>query len=73
MRGLSSASVGIFVGDEPVARMQCSNCSSVCPDAPAIVIERGPVSVARPCRNFTLRSFATLPTPDVSLSTTPCL
>ena len=33
----------------------------------------GLVSVARPCRNFTLRSLATVPTPEVSLSTTPCL
>ena len=53
--------------------MQCSNCSSVSPPAPAIVIDRGPVSVPRPCRYFTLRSLATCPTPLVSLSTTPCL
>ena len=40
---------------------------------PATVIDRGPVSVPRPCRYFTLRSRATWPTPLVSLSTTPCL
>ena len=73
MRGLSSASDGMRVGLEPVARMQCSNCSSVSPPAPAIVIDVGPVSVARPWMNFTLRILPTWPTPLVSLSTTPCL
>ena len=73
MRGLSSDSDGIFVGCEPVARIRCSNCSSVSPAAPATVIDFGPVSVARPWTNLTLRIFAMLPTPPVSLSTTPCL
>ncbi len=73
IRGLSIESEGIRVGCEPVARMQCSNCSEVAASLPAIVIEWGPVSVARPWRNFTLRSLATWPTPPVSLSTTPCL
>ena len=45
---LSIESEGILVGCDPVARMQCSNCSSVSPDGPAIVIERAPVTVARP-------------------------
>ena len=73
IRGLSSASDGTRVGLEPVARMQCWNCSSVSPPAPAIFIDCGPVSVARPWMNFTFRIFATWPTPPVSLSTTPCL
>ena len=51
------------------ARTAARSCRAL----PAIVIERGPVSVARPCRYFTLRSCATWPTPPVSLSTTPCL
>ena len=42
MRGLSSESVGIFVGCEPVARIRCSNCSSVVPPGPATDIDRGP-------------------------------
>ncbi len=49
MRGLSSASDGIFVGCEPVARIRCSKSTSVGPDAVCTVNDFGPVSVARPC------------------------
>jgi hypothetical protein len=48
MRGLSSESEGMRVGLDPVARMQCSKASSESPSAPAMVIDFGPVSVARP-------------------------
>ena len=60
IRGLSSDSDGIFVGCEPVARMQCSNDSSVSPPAPATVIDRGPVNVPRPCRYFDLPQLGDL-------------
>jgi hypothetical protein len=73
IRGLSSASDGIFVGCEPVARIRCWNWMSSCPDAVCTVSDFGPVSVARPCTKLILRSFATEPRPAVSLSTTPCL
>ena len=73
MRALSSASEGMRVGLDPVARMQCSNVRSVSPLSPATVIDVGPVSVARRWMNFTLRIRPTWPTPPVSLSTTPCL